>query len=78
VSGINDDPDSPLALINKMVELGIIEEPEDSNSYLSLWQGLRSMLLNYIRTKVSENQLQEMMMMVFSLKTVQSNNGNKE
>lgn len=102
VPSIIDDPTGPLALVTKMVELKIIEEPENypninlyelkftkefdnslietirrlgfdpSNKKVSLGQGLRSMLLNYVGSEIDEHQLDEIIMMVFSLKTVNS------
>ena len=51
---------------------------DPSNMNLSLWQGLRSMLLNYVSSEIDKHQLDEIIMMVFSLKTVQSDNNDKK
>jgi hypothetical protein len=48
----------------------LISDP--SNKNLSLGQGLRSVLVNYVGTEINEDQLQKMIMMVFLLKTIQS------
>jgi hypothetical protein len=43
---------------------------DPSNESLGLFEGLKSVILNYLKEKIDEDELDRMVMMVFSLKTV--------